>query len=103
MSENYPKIIFPDGFDERDVYEMPLRGCLSHAFVELEHGDRYAVEFIDPVRLGQDLADYIGSAIPCYAEPGLIVIPEVTLPRIQEAVKYLYERGFFNQFKPVNR
>jgi hypothetical protein len=103
MAENYPKIIFPDSFDERDAYEMALRGCLSHAFVELENGDRYPVDFIDPVRLGQDLADYIRSGIPCYAEPGLIVIPEVTLPRIQEALNYLNERGFFNQFKPVNR
>jgi len=103
MAENYPRIIFPYGFNEIDEYEMPLRGCLSHTFVELENGDRYPVEFIEPVRLGQDLADYIRSEIPCYAEAGLIVIPEVTLPRIQEAVKYLYERGFFNQFKPVNR
>jgi hypothetical protein len=55
---------------------------------------RYPVDFIDPVRLAQDLADYIRSEIPCYAEPGLIVIPEVTLRRIQEAVNYLHERGF---------
>jgi hypothetical protein len=82
---------------------MPLRGYLSHALVELENGEQYAVDFIEPVRLAQDLAEYIRSEIPCYAEPGLIVIPEVTLPRIQKAVNYLYDQGFFKQLKPVNR
>jgi hypothetical protein len=102
MSKNNPRIIFPEGFDERDQYEMALRGCLSHAFVELENGERYAVNFIEPTRLAQDLTDYIESKIPCYAEPGLIVVPEVTLSSIQEAVNYLYDRDFFTQFKPVN-
>ncbi len=103
MSKNYPRIILPEGFDERDECEMPLRGCLSNALVELESGEQYAVDFIEPVRLAQDLVEYGRSGIPCYAEPGLIIIPEVTLSTIQEAVNYLYHQGFFKQFKPVNR
>jgi len=102
MSNNHPRIIFPKDFDERDAFEMPLRGCLSNALVELENGEQYAVDFIEPVRLAQDLAEYVKSGVPCYAEPGLIVIPEVTVARIQEAVDYLYHQGFFKQLKPVN-
>jgi hypothetical protein len=103
MLKIFPRIIFPEGFNERDHAEMPLRGCLSHAYVELENGEQYAVDFIDPIRLAQDLDEYIKSKIPCYAEPGLIVVPEVTMSSIQEAVDYLFARDFFKQFKPRNR
>ena len=105
MSEtgHYPKIVFPDSFDERSEYEMPLRGCLSHVFVELEDGSRYPVDFIDPVRLAQDLEEYVKSGVPCYAEPGLIVLPEVTVSRIENAVRYLHQHGFFQHLKPVNK
>ena len=53
----YPRIVFPDGFDNRAEEEMPLRACLIDASVELEDGTRYAVEFVDPVRLRQDLEE----------------------------------------------
>ena len=102
-SKRNPRIIFPEGFEDRDAEEMPLRGCLSNALVELENGERYAVDFIEPVRLTQELSSYIKAKIPCYAEPGLIVVPEVTLSGIQEAVNYLHDRDFFTQFKPVNQ
>jgi hypothetical protein len=105
MSEtsHHPKIIFPDGFDERSEHEMPLRGYLSHALVELEDGSRYPVDFIDPVRLAQDLEVSVKWGIPCYAEPGLIVLPEVTVSSIENAVKYLHQHGFFEKLKPVNK
>jgi hypothetical protein len=93
------KIIFPQGFDERSREEMPQRGYLSHVLVELEDGSRYPVEFIEPVRLTQELEDYVRLNIPCYAEPGLIILPEVTMERIEEAVAYLYRTGFFDHLK----
>src|SRR5260221_1330223 len=98
MSEKsfVPKIIFPDSFDERAKAEMPLRGCLSHVMVELEDGTRYPVDFIDPTRLAQEVGDNIRLNIPCYAEPGLIVLPEVTLESIEEAVGYLHRHDFFD-------
>lgn len=97
------KIIFPDSFDERSIQETPLRGCLSNVLVELEDGSRYQVDFIDPVRLAQELEDYGQLNIPCYAEPGLIVLPQVTLERIQKAVEYLHRHKFFDHLKPQNR
>ena len=104
MSEkSYPRIVFPDGFDERAEYEMPLRGCLINAFVELEDGTRYAVELVDPVRLAQDLEENLKHDIPCYAEPGLIVLPTVTVAAIDNAVRFLHRQGFFKQLKPANK
>jgi|ERR1700686_2492789 len=98
-----PKIVFPNTFDERSKSEMPLRGCLSHVLVELQDGSRYPVDFIDPVRLAQELKDNIKLNIPCYAEPGLIVLPEVTLEYIENAVRYLHQHGFFEHLKPENK
>lgn len=98
-----PKLIFPSGFDERSREEMPLRGYLSNALVELQDGSCYPVEFIDPVRLAQEVQDYVRLNIPCYAEPGLIILPEVTLEHIEKAVQHLYDRGFFASFRPQTR
>ena len=82
---------------------MSLRGCLSHVLIELEDGSRYSVDFIDPVRLAQELKDYVRLNIPCFAEPGLIVLPAVTVEWIEKAVSYLHQRGFFEHLRPVNK
>ena len=97
------KIIFPDDFDDRAREEMKLRGCLTKVLVELENGKRYPVEFIDPVRLVQEVEDYFEQNIPCYAEPGLIILHEVTVEHTQEAVRYLHQHGLFEGLIPTNK
>ena len=93
-----PRIIFPEGFDERAAFETPLKGWLS-AQIELEDGGRYAVYFSDPIRLQQDLDEAVKSGRPCFAEPGLIILPEVTAEAIQDAVQFLWKQGFFAYLK----
>lgn len=93
-----PQIIWPEGFDERAAFEITLKGWLS-AQVELEDEDRYTVYFSDPVRLQQDLEENVKLGKPCLAEPGLIVLPEVTVEAIQGAVRFLWEQGFFANLK----
>ena len=93
-----PRVIWPDGFDERAAFETPLRGWLS-AQVELEDGWRYAVYFSDLVRLQQDVDEAIQSGRPCFAEPGCIIVPEVTVKAIQDAVQFLWTQGFFASLK----
>lgn len=95
---NGPRVIFPERFDERATFETPLKGWLS-AQVESEDGCRYAVYFSDPIRLQQDLAEAIESGRPCFAEPGLIILSEVTVKAIQNAVQFLWEQGFFAYLK----
>src|SRR5262249_42050021 len=89
-----PRVIFPAGFDERAAAETPLKGWLS-VQVELEDGCRYAVYFSDPIRLQQDVDEAVQSGKPCFAEPGLIVVSEVTVQTIQDAVQFLWQQGFF--------
>lgn len=99
---DYPKLIFTAGFDERIEFEMSARGYLSHVLVELEDGCRYEVYFYDPTRLRQDLESYINLGMPCLAEVGLIVLPEVTLENIKKSVNYLWKDGFFSRLKPIS-
>jgi hypothetical protein len=93
-TRNGPRVIFPAGFDERAAVEAPLKGWLS-AQVELEDGCRYAVYFSDPIRLQQDVNDAIQNGRPCFAEPGLIIVPEVTVQSIEAAVQFLGKQDFF--------
>jgi hypothetical protein len=93
-----PQLILPTGFDEQAAAEIPLKGWLS-AQVEVDDGCRYAVYFSDPIRLQQDVDEAVHNGKPCFAEPGLIIVPEVTVPAIQEAVQFLWKQGFFAALK----
>ena len=98
---NDPLVIFPEGFDERCLIEMTDRGYLSEAVVELRDGSRYEVSFIDLARLEQALADNVEIGSSYYAEPGLIVVPEVTEDAVRTAVERLWREGFFQRLKPL--
>lgn len=97
-SHNYARIIFPSGFDDRAAFEMPMKGWVS-AHVEVEDGVRYAVSFFDPVRLQQELEGDAKRGQPYFAEPGLIVLPEVTVAAIESAVQSLWQQRFFALLK----
>ena len=97
-TQSGPRIIFPEGFDERAAFEIPLKGWLS-AQIELADGCRYAVYFSDPIRLQYDVDEAVKSAKPCFAEPGLILVPKVTVQAIQDAVQFLWKQGFFAYLK----
>jgi hypothetical protein len=96
-----PRLIFPEGFDARWESEMTDKGYLSEVIVQLEDGPRYQVNFIDPVRLRQDLDSETKSERPYYAEPGLIIVPEVTMQAIRRAVDGLWQDDFFDHLKPL--
>ena len=41
----------------------------------------------------------VKSEKPCFAEPGLIILPEVTVKAIEDAVQFLWKQGFFATLK----
>ena len=100
-TQSGPWVIFPEGFDERAALETPLKGWLS-VQVELADGCRYAVYFSDPIRLQQDVDEAVQSGKPCFAEPGLIIVPEVTVQTIQDAVQFLWKQGFFTSLSALS-
>jgi hypothetical protein len=77
--------------------EIRMKGYCGNVIVTLPDYLRYRVCFYDPVRLQQDLTDetYI-------AEPGLIVINELTKNNMEKAVCEIWLEGYFDQFKPVS-
>lgn len=95
----YPRLLFASDFNDQAAFEMPLKGWAS-LHVETEPGVRYSVYVIDPVRLQQDLAEIVKWNTPCFAKPGLVVVPEVTVAAIEQAIRFLHKTGFFSSLKP---
>lgn len=103
LSERFPRVIFPDDFGEKEFFEMTYKGY-ANVDVELENGCCYKVYFSDPVRLQQDLEEDSALGRPFIAQPGLVILKEVTVDLIESSVKFLFEEGFFDSFqciKPV--
>ncbi len=93
------RLVVPD-FGEREAFEAASRGYLSTAYVEFEDGRRFGIVFYDPVRLQQDLAAEADEGKPFLAEPGLVIVVEVTLENMQAAVERLLLEGYFGHFIP---
>jgi len=96
LALNRPKLIFKEEFDDRLAFDVSQKGWCGIAAVELPDGGRADVFFYTPTRLAQDLEADTKAGHPYLAEPGLIVVPEVTLPYMETAVEELYRQGFFD-------
>jgi hypothetical protein len=96
---HFPRLVFKYPFDEAAAYDAEARGYLAYSSVELSNGARYPVVFYDPVRLQQDLEVEVSDGRAFIAEPGMIVVPEVTLDRMQAAIDRLFQDGFFDSLK----
>lgn len=96
-----PKLTFREGWDLRDEVETPMKGYRSDGVVLAANGKKYPVYFIDPVRLQQELEAEIEAGTPFWAEPGLIVVPEVTREAMENAIKKLWHRGYFCSFDAI--
>jgi hypothetical protein len=95
-------IRFPEYYDERLEFETPSKGYLPDVVVSLEGGLSYKLFFIDPIRLRQDLEADAETGREYYAEPGMVVLPEVTTEAIRKAVAGLWRDGFFQHVKPLD-
>ena len=90
------RLVFAQGFSEQTILEAQNRGYLSHAMVELDGNRFFAVFFYDPIRLQQDLQESAKHDRPFVADPGMIVLPELTLDAMQSAVQRLGQEGYFD-------
>src|SRR5947209_2988672 len=92
---------FVDGLSDREAFEARSRGYLSHVFVATADGRLYPVLFYDAVRLQQDLEDEAKHGRPFIADPGMIVLQEVTLEAMQQAVERLANEDVFDYLTPM--
>jgi hypothetical protein len=93
--------VFPDGFTDRDQWEMERKGFV-YAFLECQDGCRHQVMFIDPVRLAQDIDATLKSGQPYYYEFGQVIVPEVTIPAITKIIPLLVEDGYLEGHLPAH-
>ena len=94
------KLTFKYGWEEKDDEETPMKGYRSDGIVQTPEGE-YPVYFIDPIRLQQDLEAEMELGTPFLAEPGLIILPEVTREGMENVVRQLWEQGYFEFLKSL--
>jgi hypothetical protein len=99
QTQSHPRVVLPEGFDARWEAELPDKGYIEDVVVELDCGARYALCFIDPTRLRQELELEVRSGRPFYAIPNLVVLPEVTRSAIERATRELWLEGYFERLK----
>ncbi|MEV5647244.1 hypothetical protein AB0L57_03240 [Nocardia sp. NPDC052254] len=97
MDKSYA-IELPEGYDERDEAETPVKGWLV-VVVRFASGYSYEVSFYDPVRLLQTANDVLATD-EYYTDPNLVVLREVNTVNITNAIADLVARGFFDKAVP---
>lgn len=95
------RLVFAREFSEHDALEARDRGYLSHVLVEIDGQHLYPVVFYDPVRLQQDLETSAKHGRAFVADPGMIVLPEITLESMHDAVRQLCQEGLFDFMAPL--
>jgi hypothetical protein len=93
------RVRFPDWYDDRGEWEAEEKGWLQGVEVELPDGRCFPLFLYDPVRLAQAL-EHTPTAV---AEPGLVVLPEVTRSGILRSVPELVRRRYFDHLVPTHR
>ena len=99
----FHQLVFVTPFGEVEADEALARGYLSHVLVETSDGRLYPVTFYDPVRLRQDLEERSSQGSSFLADPGMVVIPEITASLMEAAARGLCKEGFFDHFRPITR
>ena len=77
-------------FDERTVFELPLKGWYPGVTITTESGTKFSLVFYDPARLAQDI-----EAEQIICDKNLVVIPEVTKEWIDRAIAKMVSAGYF--------
>lgn len=101
-SPSAAKLKFVGVFSDREESEARDRGYLSHVLVDI-NDQFYPVVFYDPIRLKQDLEMSQTHGRAFVADPAMIVLPDITIDAMQDAVQRLCDEGFFRRFVPVTK
>jgi hypothetical protein len=94
-------LLLDETYTQRALDEMGERGYLGPVLVGLEDGTKRSVFFIDISRIRSELTIHLERGECAVAEPGMIVIEEVSLDNIEKAIAELWNAGFFSDLKVV--
>src|SRR5579864_4293563 len=96
---DYPRLVFTHEVDGGDMAPQGYRGDVV---VELADGEAFPVYFYEPDAVREELDARIKSGFGQFvAEPGLVVIPAITLAAMKSSVLELIDVGYFCHLRPV--
>ncbi len=96
---DYPRLVFAHDVADTDMAPHGYRGDVV---VELGDGGVFPVYFYEPDAIREELDARTRSGFGQFiAEPGLVVIPEITLDRMKSSILELIEVGYFTHLAPV--
>ena len=96
---DYPRLVFAHDVDERDIAPHGYRGDVA---VELADGEAFPLYFYVPDAVREELEGRMRSGFGQFvAEPGLVIIPEITLEGMKSSVRELIEVGYFAHLRPI--
>jgi hypothetical protein len=95
------KLVFPPKYGERDLGEDRERGYVSHVLAEVGGARLYPVFFYTLDRLGGELRECTRQGEPFIAETGMIVLQDISLEAMQDAVQRLCNIGYFEYMVPI--
>lgn len=111
-STGAPRLVMPDDLSDRDAFELPINGCLRGASALFRDGSSFPVSFYHPIVLKQRCDAALATGKPCFAEPGMIPVPELQLSRfciwprderehsLEQVVEFVAVYGFFRYLQP---
>ncbi|BDI34175.1 hypothetical protein CCAX7_62260 [Capsulimonas corticalis] len=86
--------------DQRTLDEMSTRGFLGPLLISIDDSI-YSLFFITPERIKSELKASLDSGEIWFSEPGLIVIPDITMKNIETALEDMCRQKFFDCIKPI--
>src|SRR5262245_12049537 len=99
-SSSPPVLHFRESLDAYEWHEISRKGWYTGVVAELPGGKLYPLTFYDPVRLVQELEGEVERGRPCFGEPALVVVPEITEAALRASVEHLFLLGWFARLAP---
>jgi hypothetical protein len=88
-------------FEETTALDLARKSYFRQIIVDLPNRSSIPVCFSDPARLAQALETNFKARKHCVAEPGLIILQQITAENMIIAVTELYHAGYFANSSPL--
>jgi hypothetical protein len=92
--QQFPKIIYSGEIEPGDLEQLTSSG-IALVPVQVDIARTVEVHFIDLATFSSSLENTAKMEIPCFYKENVIVLNSLTFDKIESAVKYLYDKGYF--------
>lgn len=97
------QLVFPFGFTAEDEESAGEKGTWHLVVVEVPGLGYFPVHFVDAGAYANLISGaLVNSRRPCFADPGLIVVPEVSREHMDRAASHLATTDYFDRRRPCS-